>query len=203
MFDAPDLASHIAPLLAASERAPSSDFDLNTDTKPDLTYRDAAVLVPLIFEHDHWKVILTKRPATMKHHPGQVAFPGGKKDPSDADLQSTAAREACEEIGISAGSINWLGQLPKHQTITGFEVSPFVAVLETGQSLTPEQYEVEEVFTVPLAHFSRSKFRKEGRVWAGATRYYYSVPYGPYYIWGATARILLSLALVLEQTDAH
>jgi len=202
MSDNPNLPMHLAKLLGSGAQKTSSDFDLNSDPKPDLSYRDAAVLVPLRFENSAWQVILTKRPATMKHHPGQVAFPGGKKEQSDPNLQMTAAREAGEEIGLEPSNLQWLGELPKHQTVTGFLVSPFVAVIEQGQTLTPERYEVEEVFSVPLAHFKSSRFRKEGRDWAGAARYYYTIPYGPYYIWGATARILLNLALAMECLDA-
>jgi len=138
----------------------------------------------------------------MKLHPVQVVFPGGKKERNDPNLQMTAAREASEEIGLEPSRLDWLGELPKHQTVTEFVVSPFVAVIEPAQTLTPERYEVEEIFSVPLAHFQSSRFRKEGRDWAGATRYYYTAPYGPYYIWGATARILLNLALIMEHSNA-
>ena len=201
MFDDPTLPEKIEALLAQSIDAPSSDFDLNA-TSPKLDQlRPAAVLVPLQFQNGAWQVILTKRPSTMKHHPGQVALPGGKQDPGDATLRDTALREAEEEIGARASAI--IGKLPSHITVTAFEVCPYVGVLETGQALTPEAYEVEDLFAVPLSFLlDLENFRIQSRIWAGAPRYYYTIPYGPYYIWGATARMLYSLAQIWNGAHA-
>ncbi|MEM7241665.1 MAG: CoA pyrophosphatase [Pseudomonadota bacterium] len=195
MFDDPTLPDKIETLLAQCADAPSSDFDLN-DAHPKMgQLRPAAVLVPLQFQMGAWQVILTKRPNTMKHHPGQVAFPGGKQDPNDATLEHTALREAREEIGAARANI--IGKLPSHVTVTGFEVCPFVGVLARDQKLTPEAYEVEELFSVPLSFLlDPDNFTIQSRIWAGAPRYYYTIPHGPYYIWGATARMLYSLAQI-------
>ena len=100
---------------------------------------------------------------------------------------------------LPAGTAEVLGHLPPHETVTGFHVRPVLAWLPQRFQPVPEAGEVEEVFSVPLAHAcDPARFRIEGRLWQGQRRLYYAVPYGPYYIWGATARILRSLADRLE-----
>lgn len=172
---------------------PSSDFDLNTGIAlpADRTLRPAAVLAAI--EGD--RLILTKRSAALKHHPGQISFPGGKQDASDATLEATALREAQEEIGLSPENVEILGQLPAHETVTGFVVTPFIGRVRAPFDAKAEQGEVDEVFRVPLAHvLDPARFRVEGRRWQGRMRHYYAVPFGPYYIWGATARMLRAWA---------
>ncbi|MEM6728987.1 MAG: CoA pyrophosphatase [Pseudomonadota bacterium] len=187
-------------MLAALRRAleapaaPSSDFDLNPGVvlPAGRKLRPAAVLILITPEG---RVVLTKRAAQLKHHPGQIAFPGGKMDAEDAGLWDCALREAEEEIGLKRQDAEFLGTLPSHETVTGFVVTPQVAILKEPQAFTPSEGEVAEVFDVPLSHvLDPGKFRVEGRMWQGAVRHYYVVPYGPYYIWGATARILRGLA---------
>ena len=175
----------------------SSDFDLNPETVPPAgrKLRPAGVLVPVSLAHGTPRLILTKRSSALKHHPGQIAFPGGKQDESDADVTATALREAREEIGLPLELPRILGHLPTHETITSFTVTPVVAVLEAGFDTVPEPGEVDEVFSVPLAHvLNPENYVVESRHWRGQRRYYYAVPYGPYYIWGATARMLRELA---------
>ncbi|MEM6896559.1 MAG: CoA pyrophosphatase [Pseudomonadota bacterium] len=173
---------------------PSSDFDLNPGVvlPEGRKLRPAAVLILLTPAEE---VVLTKRAAQLKHHPGQIAFPGGKQDEADATLWDCALREAEEEIHLDRAHVEVLGTLPAHETVTGFLVTPQVAVMTQEQVFTPAEGEVAEVFRVPLAHcLNPESFRVEGRMWQGAVRRYYTVPYGPYYIWGATARILRGLA---------
>lgn len=172
----------------------SSDFDLNSGIvlPESRVLRPAAVLVPVTERGD---VILTKRSARLKHHPGQVAFPGGRQDPEDSSLEQAALRETEEEIGLPSDKIEVLGPLGTHETVTGYTVAPFLALVDGSAVLRPEEGEVAEIFRVPLAHVVDSGcFRVESRLWKGQRRHYYTVPFGPYYIWGATARILRGLA---------
>ena len=189
----PDLHKRLTDALSAAGSA-SSDFDLNKDVqRPDVRLTPAAVLIAIHAETE--MLILTKRSARLKHHPGQIAFPGGKQDPTDPTPTDAALREAHEEIGLPRGMVNVLGTLPSHQTVTGFQVTPVLAIVSGRFDPTPEAGEVSEVFQVPLSHVTDpAMFRVEGRHWQGRKRLYYTVPYGPYYIWGATARILRALA---------
>jgi 8-oxo-dGTP pyrophosphatase MutT (NUDIX family) len=176
---------------------PSSDFDLNPaiTLPPGRTLRPAAVLVPVWLHPDGARLILTKRASHLKHHPGQIAFPGGKVDDSDDGVIATALREAQEEIGLPPTGVEIAGTLPQHETVTGFSVTPVLGFLREGFIPVPEEGEVEEVFTVPLTHvLTPANFAIERRRWRNEWRRYYAVPYGPYYIWGATARILRGLA---------
>ncbi|WP_372837500.1 CoA pyrophosphatase [Phaeovulum sp.] len=188
-----------APLAAALARPgrPSSDYDLNPGTvlPEGRVLRPAGVLIGIEFYRGDLRVLLTKRASHLQHHPGQIALPGGKVDATDADASAAALREAEEEVGLPRGNVELLGSMAAHETVTGFLVTPVLGRIIAPFTPRPEAGEVEDVFTVPLAHFADpANYRVEGRRWRGQMRHYYVVPYGPYYVWGATARILRALA---------
>ncbi|MEP4035173.1 MULTISPECIES: CoA pyrophosphatase [unclassified Pseudophaeobacter] len=196
-----DLRQNLKAALA-DQGGGSSDFDLNPDlaVPGGRTLRPAGVLVAISLVEDAPRVILTKRSSALKHHPGQIAFPGGKVDAGDADVTAAALREAWEEIGLPRELPEIIGHLPCHETVTSFQVTPVVALLHEPFEIRPEAGEVAEVFSVPLAHLLDSKnYIIESRSWRGTRRHYYTVPFGPYYIWGATARMLRNLAGAMQR----
>lgn len=186
--------------LGAALRQPgggSSDFDLNPGytTPPNRRLRPAGVLIAVTTHGPEPQVILTKRSSALKHHPGQIAFPGGKQEQGDRDVTDAALREAQEEIGLHRDLPRVIGHLPAHETVTAFRVTPVVALVDAGFAPVPEAGEVDEVFLVPLEHvLNPDNYLIESRMWRGQRRYYFTVPFGPYYIWGATARMLRGLA---------
>jgi 8-oxo-dGTP pyrophosphatase MutT (NUDIX family) len=182
---------------AARPGRPSSDYDLNPGAPAPAaqTLRDAAVLIACHQGRAGAEVILTKRSSRLKHHPGQIAFPGGKIDAGDDGPVAAALREAQEEVGLPVAQVRILGTLPAHETVTGFAVTPVLAWIDGDFDPAPEEGEVDEAFAVPLAHLmTTANYRVEARLWRGQMRRFYVVPYGPYYIWGATARMLRALA---------
>lgn len=171
----------------------TSDFDLNSDVvlPAGRVLRPAGVLAPIIHQNGRLELLLTKRSSALKHHPGQIAFPGGKQDAGDVDVVAAALREANEEIGLPPGIVDILGTLPAHETVTGFTVTPVIGLVTETFTIKPEPGEVEEVFAVPLNQvLNHANYLIQSRRWRGQRRHYYVVPYGPYYIWGATARML-------------
>ena len=183
-------------LRAAGPGAESSDFDLNPAVvlPEGRRLRPAAVLVALLQDGGS-AVILTRRSAALKHHPGQIAFPGGKIEDADGGPEAAALREASEEIGLDPANAEILGCLAPHETVTGFAVTPVLARIRAAFLWRPERGEVDEVFAVPLSHVADpANYTVQARIWRGSVRRYYVVPWGPYYIWGATARILRGLA---------
>lgn len=181
----------------ARQRPPSSDYDLNPEIKlaAGRKLRPAAVLIGVTERAGGASVLLTKRASGLKHHPGQIAFPGGKIEAGDGSPEQAALREAQEEVGLDAAHAEILGQLAPHETVTGYIVTPVVGLVSPAFAPLRQAGEVEEIFEVPLAHLADlSRYRIERRMWLGSWRRYYTVPWGPYYIWGATARMLHGLA---------
>lgn len=196
---APDLRVRILAALDKTS-APSSDFDLNPGIvlPPNRSLRDAGVLVGVV-AGERPAIILTKRSSRLKHHPGQIAFPGGKVDPGDDGPIGAALRESEEEVGLDRDMVEVLGTLPPHETVTGFIVTPVLGWIRDEFVAVPEAGEVAEVFAAPFDHVTDpARFSVQSRRWRGSRRHYFTVPWGPYYIWGATARMLRVLADRME-----
>ncbi|ALO35433.1 coenzyme A pyrophosphatase [Colwellia sp. MT41] len=159
-----------------------------------LPLRSAAVLIPLVESAEGLQVLLTKRASHLKHHPSQVSFPGGKVEPTDKSLIDTALRETFEEIGLSRQAITVVGQLQPYQTISGFHVTPIVAIVARAQRYKMDKNEVAEIFQVPLQHFLTTK---DHHVFVasknGKQHNVHFLPYKHYHIWGATAVMIKDL----------
>jgi 8-oxo-dGTP pyrophosphatase MutT (NUDIX family) len=155
--------------------------------------KPAAVLVPLV-ARDDVTVLLTQRTDALRAHAGQVAFPGGRIDPEDGGALRAALREAREEIGLEGRFVEFLGYLDPYVTSSSFLVQPCVALVEPGFTLALNTQEVAEAFETPLAFLMNPVNHKRGsRLHNGRTRRFYEMPYGGYYIWGATAGIIRNL----------
>ena len=186
------LAERLRRSLMLPPREPMLPGDLPEQS--DALAVPAAVLIA-ITDRAEPGVILTVRREDMRTHAGQVAFPGGKQEPGDATPLAAALREAEEEIALRADQVEVLGGLDPHETVTSFAVRPFVGLIDPGFRAVPDPGEVEEVFEVPLAFaLDPGNMQVHGRVWQGVERRYYVIPYGPHYIWGATARMLKALS---------
>lgn len=177
-----------------------------SDDAVDLNRRplvSAAVLVPII-HGEQPGILLTKRSSRLKSHAGQVAFPGGRVERSDASVEAAALREAHEEIGLHASHVEVVGRLPDYVTGTGFLISPVLALLPDGLELTPSEAEVEAIFTLPLAVLLDPNAPERRRAYfRGRSREFWVWPHPDHYIWGATAAILVNLAHRLRAQDVH
>lgn len=160
----------------------------------------AAVLVPLVMREDGLNLLLTRRADHLRDHAGQISFPGGRVEPGDGSAEATALRETEEEIGLSRVHIELIGRLPIYTTVTAFQVTPIVALVQPGIALTLDAFEVAEAFEVPLrflmnpAHHRRHHFSYQG-----SERQFLSMPWQgddslgvsrEHFIWGATAAML-------------
>jgi 8-oxo-dGTP pyrophosphatase MutT (NUDIX family) len=155
--------------------------------------RPAAVLVPVV-DHPEPGVLLTMRTSDLPNHPGQIAFPGGKMDPSDGTPLAAALRETQEEIGLAAALIEPIGYLDLYLTFTGFRILPVLARVTPNYALTINAREVADAFEVPLAFvMDEANHKRASRDWKGVRREYYEMPFGERYIWGVTAGILRNL----------
>ena len=156
-------------------------------------YRHASVLVPIVVGPD-LSLLLTRRTSHLSNHAGQISFPGGRAETSDADAVDTALREANEEIGLAREQVEVIGYLPKYFTVTRYEVTPVVALVHPPFAITPDPNEVAEAFEVPLEFIlDPANHQKRSRPWEGRTRHFYAMPYGRHFIWGATAAMLRNL----------
>jgi len=170
------------------------DSLLNPSTIPHLEgmhLKDAAVLVPVVDSGAEARVIFTRRTASLRKHSGQIAFPGGAVDAEDGDAETAALREAEEEISLDRAFVEPVGRLPQYKALSGFSITPVLAVVRPGFSLRPNPAEVASVFEVPLSFLMDPENHETGSgVWLGGERHYYRMPYEGHDIWGITAGIV-------------
>jgi 8-oxo-dGTP pyrophosphatase MutT (NUDIX family) len=155
--------------------------------------KPASVLVPIV-DRTAPTVLLTQRTADLADHAGQIAFPGGKMEPTDASPAAAAVREAREEVGLASALVAPIGYLDLYLTFSGFRILPTVARVKPQFALTLNPREVTEAFEVPLEFLMNPEnHQRKTRDWKGIARDYYAMPFGERYIWGVTAGILRNL----------
>lgn len=184
---------------AALREATRGDHDLNPGmTVPSAALRPAAVLVPLIDRANGLSVLLTQRTPHLSAHAGQIAFPGGRIEESDADAVAAALRETEEEVGLPRDHVTVIGRLDTYVTGTGFEITPVVGIVQPPFPLAIDPFEVAEAFEVPLSFIvDPSNHRRTTREFENRTRVFFVLPFEGRNIWGATAGMLVNLAEVL------
>lgn len=173
---------------------PEADYPLRTPGKP------AAVLLPIVDRDSHLTMLFTQRAKHLKHHAGQISFPGGKQESTDKDLLATALRETDEEIGLHEKHIEIIGNMPPYRTISKFEVVPYIGLVTPPFELTLDRNEVDEAFEVPMSylldqghHLIHWVERKQAR------HPVYFIPWEDKNIWGATAAFVRHLSNHFQQ----
>ena len=191
------LADRLRDSLAASADHPIP-YVSDIRESPVGTATPAAVLIALT-DRAEPGLILTQRPETMRRHPGQVAFPGGRIDPEDTDAIDAALREAEEEIALPRAQVHVIAALNPYRTITGFDITPVLAVAPPDLPLVPHVREVVAVFEVPLNFIFDPANRFERTVMVeGIERRYFEIMWGERRIWGATAAMFANLSARLK-----
>lgn len=172
----------------------SGDYDLNPHAAPrvDKALRPAGVLVPLIERRGGTTVLFTRRAPHLPSHAGQISFPGGGMQAGDRDYTDAALRETHEEVGIAPDRIEVAGYLGLYRTVTDYCVLPVVGFIPAHAPLVPDPNEVTEAFEAPLDFLMNpDNHQLHSREWKGRERFFYAIPYKDYYIWGATAAMLV------------
>jgi 8-oxo-dGTP pyrophosphatase MutT (NUDIX family) len=190
----------LADRLHRALHAPAPEIVLLAGDERDIAFADprpaidAAVLVP-VTDRPEPGVILTRRTDSLKRHAGQVAFPGGRVDDTDADLVAAALREAQEEIGLDPALVQVVGPADCYRTVTGFQVTPIIGVVPYDVTYEKRQAEVAEIFEAPLSFLLDTANHVEASVeWQGRERHYYEILWGDFRIWGATAAMIVNLS---------
>jgi len=151
------------------------------------------VLVPVVIHEEGLTVLFTRRTAHLNDHAGQISFPGGRCEPGDADAAATALRESLEEIGLDPATVEVLGCLHEYVTVSGYRVTPVVGLVRPPLELRPDEFEVAEIFEVPLQFLlDPANHQQNSVLHHGRQRHYFAMPYEQYYIWGATAGMLMN-----------
>ncbi len=172
------------------------------DKYPRHTLRKASVLIGFVEREHGLNIVLTKRAEHLRHHPGQITFPGGKFEESDVNLYNTAIREAEEEVGIRSQDIETFGELPEIVTISRFRVTPIMAFINSDYQATIDPNEVEEVFEVPAEHLlDKDKLYTGVFQVKSQPHRIFAIPYQRHFIWGMTAQIIQALQRHLAAND--
>ena len=166
--------------------------------KPKQTTVPAAVLVPIIKHTDGYTVLLTERSKKLKHHPGQISFPGGQIEPTDNNPHDAALRETHEEVGITPDKIELLGTMGAWPSYSGFLITAVVGLIKPPFQLTLDCSEVKDIFEVPLANLQPNAFKQQHWQFEGNEVLGYSLEYGDKNIWGYTAGVLKLLSDALN-----
>jgi len=181
-------------LRASLLREPITGHFVQEEGGEGLPLTPAAVLFPIVLRDNGQTVLLTQRTAHLKDHAGQISFPGGRVEEEDQSPVHTALRETEEEIGLAREHVEVLGFLPEYRTGTGFRVTPVVALVKPPFELALDPFEVAEAFEVPLAFLlDPANHKRHSLHYRGALRHFFAMPYGDYFIWGATAGMIRSL----------
>jgi len=194
LFSAEEFRRRAAERLAGEPGPHVGDHTFNPDLADvllNMARRPAAVLIPIIHREPEATVLFTQRTGGLRSHAGQISFPGGRIDPTDAGPVEAALREAEEEIGLKPAFIETVGRGPDYLTGSGYHVALVVAVVSPGFTLKLNPAEVEDVFEVPLAFLMDPAHHLTGsRVWNGHKRSFFEMPYENRHIWGITAGIV-------------
>jgi len=168
--------------------------DQGIDAERAAARRRASVLVPIVARPGELTMLFTRRTAHLRNHSGQIAFPGGGAEPGDASAEATALRETHEEIGLDPAHVEVLGRLSDYHTRTDYRVTPVVGLVAPPFELRLDAHEVDAAFEVPLAFLlDPANHLRHQREFQGRTVPFYAIPYRDYYIWGATAGMLINL----------
>jgi 8-oxo-dGTP pyrophosphatase MutT (NUDIX family) len=207
-FSAEDFRRRVRERLSPDRGVAVGDHSFNpeiADVFWTMERRPAAVLVPVIHREPEATLLLTERTSGLRSHAGQIALPGGRIDPEDGGPEQAALREAEEEIGLTREFIETLCLGPDYLTGSGYHVAPVIAIVRPGFRLKLNPAEVADAFEVPLSFLMDPKNHRTGsRVWQGATRVFFEMPYQDRHIWGITAGILRILyeRLYAESAEA-
>jgi 8-oxo-dGTP pyrophosphatase MutT (NUDIX family) len=192
-YSAEDFRRRVATRLSPDEEA-VGDHLFNPDLADLLlkvARRPAAVLVPVIHREPEATVLFTERTGGLRSHAGQISFPGGRIDPEDAGPEAAALREAGEEIGLKPEFVETVGRAPDYLTGSGYHVAVVVALVRPGFELQLNPAEVADAFEVPLSFLMDPANHRHGsRLWRGAERRFFEMPFENRNIWGITAGIV-------------
>lgn len=192
-----DLRARLRDRLQDGVARKRGDFDLDPTWRetlaPQRVLKPAAVLIPIIERRAGLQVLFTRRADHLARHAGQVSFPGGRLNDDDGHAVEAALRETEEEVGLPRSFVEVRGELDRYETGTGFSIHPFVGLVREGFELRIDASEVAEAFEVPLAFLiDPTNHQRNQLIHEGLERHYYAMPYGPYYIWGATAGMIMN-----------